>query len=220
MDYGKAFTFVFEDKKWVTKVVIGGILSLIPIVNLIVIGYGLKALKNVAEGAAEPLPEWDDFADYFVQGLMSALGGLVWAIPSIALSMVMAFLDAVTRNQMDPQSVAAPIGICLSGLACLSGLYGLFLGIVLPAATTKYAVTGEFGAFFRFAEIFKYITSNLGPYIIALLLGVVAGFIAGFGLVFCFVGVVFTGFWAMLVGNHLLGQVYRASQTPALEAQA
>ncbi len=113
MDYGKAFTFVFEDKKWVTKVLIGGILSLIPIVNLIVIGYGLKALKNVAEGAAEPLPEWDDFADYFVQGLMSALGGLVWAIPSIALSMVMAFLDAVTRNQMDPQSVAAPIGICL-----------------------------------------------------------------------------------------------------------
>ena len=50
MDFGKAFTFAFDDKEWVTKLLIGGILSLIPIVNLVVVGYTLKTLKNVADG--------------------------------------------------------------------------------------------------------------------------------------------------------------------------
>jgi len=93
----------------------------------------------------------------------------------------------------------------------------LFMAVVLPAAYTKYAIHNEFGAFFRFGEIFKYITANLANYVIALLLIWVARFIAGFGLILCCVGVLFTGFWAILVSNHLLGQVYRASETPSLE---
>jgi hypothetical protein len=220
MDYGKAFTFVFEDKNWVTKLLIGGILSLIPIVNFVAIGYGLKVLKNVAQGVEQPLPEWSDFGDYFIQGLVSFLGGLVWAIPAIVLSMVIGFFSAITGYEGDPQSAAAPIWLCVTSLSCLSGLYGLFLGVVTPAAITQYAVSGEFGAMFRFGKIFKYITSNLGPYIIALLLGLVAAFIAGFGFILCVIGVVFTAFWAMLVGNYLLGQVYAASESVVPEVVA
>ncbi len=218
MDYAKAFTFVFDDEDWVKKVLIGGIVALIPIVNLIVVGYGLRVLRNVAEGAEKALPEWDDFGDYFVQGLMSLLGGLIWAIPVILLSMLMGLISWVTGYEGDPYSVGAAIWLCMSGLSCLSGLYGLFLAAFIPAATTKYAVSRDFAAFFRVGEIFKYITSNLGPYIIALLLGTVAGFIASFGLILCLVGVVFTGFWASLVSSYLLGQVYAASEARSLEA--
>jgi hypothetical protein len=220
MDYGKAFTFVFEDKNWVTKLLIGGILTLIPVVNFVAIGYGLRVLKNVAEGAEEPLPEWSDFADHFVQGVVSSLCGLVWAIPAILLSLVIGFISAATGYEGDPQGVAVPIWLCVSSLSCLSGLYGMFLGVVTPAAMTQYAVSGEFVAVFRFGQIFKYITSNLGPYIIALLLGLVAAFIAGFGLVFCGVGVAFTGFWALLVASYLFGQVYEASELAVPEVVA
>jgi hypothetical protein len=86
MDYGKSFSFVFDDEEWVQKILIGGILSLIPIVNLVAIGYGLKVLKNVAAGMEKPLPDWDDFGDYFVKGLVSSLGSLVWALPAIGVS--------------------------------------------------------------------------------------------------------------------------------------
>ena len=220
VDYGKAFTFVFEDKNWPTKLLIGGILSLIPIVNFAAIGYGLKVLKNVAEGAEQPLPEWSDFGDYFMQGLVSSLGGLVWAIPVILLSMAVAFISAIGGYEGDPQAVLGPLSLCATSLSCLSGLYGLFLGVVTPAAMTQYAVTGELGAMFRFGQIFKYITSNLGPYIIALLLGLVAGFIAGFGFILCVIGVVFTAFWATLVGNYLLGQVNAASKEAVPEVVA
>ncbi len=220
MDYGKAFTFVFEDKDWVTKLAIGGVVSLIPIVNFVAIGYGLRVLKNVAEGVEQPLPEWSDFGDYFVQGLVSFLGGLVWAIPAILLSMGIGFVSAVTGYEGDLQGAAAPVWLCVTSLSCLSVLYGLFLGVVTPSAMTHYAVSGDFGAMFRFGQIFKYITSNLGPYIIALLLGLVAGFIASFGIILCGIGVVFTGFWATLVSNYLLGQVYAASEPAVSEVVA
>ena len=220
MDYGKAFAFVFEDKNWPTKLLIGGIVSLIPIVNFVAIGYGLKVLKNVAEGVERPLPEWTDFGDYFLQGLVSSLGGLVWAIPAILLSMAIGFINAVTGYEGDFQGAVAPVWLCVTSLSCLSGLYGLFLGIVTPAAMTQYADSGDFGALFRVGQIFKYITSNLGPYVIALLLGLVAAFIASFGFVLCVIGVVFTAFWAMLVANFLLGQVYAASESAVTEAVA
>ena len=41
-----AFRFVFRDKKWITKVLIGGIITIIPIANFIVLGYILRILKD------------------------------------------------------------------------------------------------------------------------------------------------------------------------------
>jgi hypothetical protein len=213
MDWGKSFRYVFDDRDWVTKVLIGGILSMIPVVNLVVIGYALKALKNVAEGAEQPLPAWDDFGDYFVKGLISALGAMVWAIPIIILAAITGVLSAVTGyDSAEPSRVAAPYVLCIWSMSCVSGIYGLFLGFVLPAAFAHYAIRGDFGAFFRCGEIFKFIKANLGNYIVALLLAWVAQFISGFGVILCIVGAIFTEFWAILVGSHLMGQVYRSSE--------
>jgi len=212
MDFAKAFTYVFDDEEWVKKVLIGGVLSLIPIVNLVTVGYWLKVLKNVAEGAAKPLPEWDDFGDYFVKGLMSMLASLIWAIPIILMGAATAAISALTGyDSAGTTNAAGPFVMCLWGMSCLSGIWGLFLGLVLPAAHAVYAVKGDFAAFFRLDEIKNYITANLGNYIIALLLFFAAQIIASFGVVLCFVGVAFTEFWSMLVGGHLLGQLHPAS---------
>nr|MBC7244626.1 DUF4013 domain-containing protein [Chloroflexota bacterium] len=221
MDWGKSFTYVFDDKEWIQKVLIGGILGLIPIVNLAVVGYALKVLKNVAEGAEQPLPGWDDFGDYFVKGLVISLGALVWASPLIILIMFAGFLSAVTGyDTAEPSRVAAPYVFCIWSMSCLSLVYGLFLGVVLPSAFTHYALSGEFGAFFRFGDIFQYLIANFSNYIIALVLAVVAQFVSGFGVILCCIGVIFTEFWATLVSSHLLGQVYRfraAPKTPEME---
>jgi hypothetical protein len=223
MDWGKSFTHVFEDKDWVVKVLIGGILSMIPIVNLVVIGYALRALKNVAEGAEQPLPAWDDFGDYFVKGLVSVLGAMVWALPIIILATMTAVLSALTGyDSAEPSRVAAPYVLCIWSMSCVSGIYGLFLGFVLPAAFAQYAVRGDFGAFFRFGDIGKFIKANLGNYIVALILAVIAQFISSFGVILCCIGAIFTEFWALLVGSHLLGQVYRSSEAalpPAVVAE-
>jgi len=217
MEYGKSFTFVFDDEEWVQKILIGGVLNLIPVVNLVAVGYGLRSLKNVATGVGKPLPDWDDFGDYFAKGLVSSVGAAVWALPVILLSIAMAAFSTVTGYNTDPQYVSVPVQLCISSLGCLSGPYGLLLGALLPAVMTRYAVSGDIAAFFQFGDTFKYIQSNLGPYIVALLLGAVAALISGLGVFACCIGVAFTAFWAMLVGHHLLGNVYRASEETSLE---
>jgi len=88
MDIGKAFTYVFEDEDWVKKVLIGGVINLIPIVGLLFTsGYMLETLKNVMEGHPLPLPEWDDWGGKFMKGLMAAIIGLVYSLPVIVLTL-------------------------------------------------------------------------------------------------------------------------------------
>ena len=208
MDFGKSFTFPFEDDEWVTKILIGGLLSLIPIVNLVVVGYAIKVIKNVADGVERPLPNWDEFGDLFVKGLMTTLASLIWTLPMMAFAMVMAVLGALAGGGDAQSNVFA---VCMMSVSCLMALYGFCIGVLLPAAMARYAVTGEFIAFFRVGEIFHLVASHLGEYIISLLLMIVASFISAFGLIFCCIGVVFTAFWSTLVGPHLLGQICRPS---------
>ena len=85
LDIGRSFTYMFEDESWIMKIVIGGILSIIPIVNFMVFGYVLEALKRAADDMDVPLPEWDDFGGMFMKGLMVFVIGLVYSIPAIVV---------------------------------------------------------------------------------------------------------------------------------------
>jgi hypothetical protein len=215
MDFGKSFTYPFEDKEWVTKLLIGSLLSLIPFVNIATYGYALRIVKNVADGVEQPLPNWDDMGDYFMKGLIATLGTLVYFLPVIALAVLIAVFSALAGYDPNTNSAQfAPFVVCVWGLSCITGLYSLFAALILPAAYAKYAISGEFGAFFRFREILSFITSNLGDYIIVLILACVAYFVASFGVILCCIGIVFTEFWALLVGPHLLGQICRMRATP------
>lgn len=213
MDFGKSFTYVFEDDEWVTKILIGGLLSLIPIVNLVVAGYAIKVIKNVVDGVERPLPNWDEFGDLFVKGFMTTLASLIWALPIMAFAMVMAVFGALANNGDAQSSV---FGVCMMGMSCVVVLYCFFLGALLPAAMARYAITGEFVAFFRVGEIFHLVASRPGEYVISLLLMIVASFISQFGLILLCFGVIFTTFWSTLVGPHLLGQLCRPNAAPAV----
>ena len=221
MDIGKSFTYAFDDEKWVQKLAIGGLLvlaSVIPVVNiftaLVILGYSLRVLQNVAEGVEQPLPEWDDWAGDWVKGLMVALAYLIYSIPVILVS---GFSWAVSALSVygDPSQAEELLGVCLAGLSCLAGLWGVAEAVVLPAAMINYAAEGEFGSFFRFGELFRFIRDNFGNYIVAILLIIVAQFVAGLGVILCVIGVFFTSFWSSLVSAHLLGQV-KAEAKPAM----
>ena len=72
MDYGSAFVYMFASKDWIKKFVIAVAMSLIPWVGLIVVtGYALDVLRNLNQGAPDPLPEWtgDDFSRWLGRGL-------------------------------------------------------------------------------------------------------------------------------------------------------
>ena len=208
MDLERAFKFPFDDEEWLQKLLIGGVLNVIPIANLATLGYGLRALKNVTEGEDTPLPTWSEFGDHFVKGLLAFLAVVIYWLPMQVVLCVGGLLDSAIAGGYD--SGPGIFGICFG---ILGFVYGILMSIVLVAALTKFAREGEFAAFFRFGEILRYITANLGNLILAWIVAVlvyIAASIVG-GLV-CGIGLLLTMPWAMLAAAHLFGQVYRESQ--------
>jgi len=208
MDIGKAFTYVFEDEDWVKKVLIGGVVNIIPIVGLFfTAGYMLETIKNVMEGHPLPLPEWDDWGGKFMKGLMAAIIGLVYTLPVIVLTLCFTGVIVVTGQNEDTAN--AVVSIAMSCIQCVNLLYVLAVMVVSPAILSKYAEAWELGAAFRFGEIFSLIKDNIGTYLLVLVITLLAGIIGNLGGIACGVGALFTMFYAMLVNGYAYGEAYR-----------
>lgn len=203
MDIGSSFTYMFEDENWIKKILIGGIVAIIPIVNFAALGYLVQVVRNVRDGQSLPLPEWDQFGQYFMDGLWLFLIFLVWAIPIIILVCIQgAGTAALAENNEDV------VGIISACFGCLYLLWGLVIGIAYPAIVIRYAEVAQFMAGFQFGEIFSFISANVSSYLIVMILIWVAqSIIAPLGLILCVIGVIFTQFWAYLVSGNLMGQL-------------
>ena len=188
MDAGRSFTWMFSQDGWIGKVLIGGLLFFVPIIGwLFIAGYGVRTLAAICEGD-ERLPEWNDWGDLLVKGLILWVASFLYSLPGLILQAI--------------------------GLDLLSWLGSLAGQFVLAAGVIRWVTSGwNFASLFDFSWIIKFIQDNLSNYIVAFLLVLVAGIISVFGIILFIVGVVFTAFWASLVYAHLYGQVYRLSPT-------
>lgn len=213
MEIGRSFSYMFEDKDWLKKIAIGGVLNIVPVLNFVPYGYSLRVLKNVSERKDETLPEWDDWGGDFVRGLVACcLAPLIYWIPALLLGALAGIVSAIAGSSSDAESIAS---ICNIVVGCISTLYGLIVALILPAGIIKYAQQGQFGVFFRFGELVRLISVNVGAYIVALLMVVVAFLAASIvGTIACVVGLCFTTFWATLVAAHLFAQVAPAPAVP------
>jgi len=77
------------------KLIIGIILSVIPIVNWIAQGFIIESSGIGKNKPSKNMPEWKDSWDYFVKGLLSYIIAFIYAIPAIIV-LVIAFGYAIT----------------------------------------------------------------------------------------------------------------------------
>lgn len=70
---------VFSDNNWLKKCAIGGVLSLIPIVNILALGYLYQIFLQGRSEKGISLPEWDDFKTLFLDGLRFLVVILIFA---------------------------------------------------------------------------------------------------------------------------------------------
>ncbi len=206
MNIGKSFSYVFEDKKWIEKVLIGGLVSLIPILGSILLsGYIVELVRNVRNGEPEPLPAWDNWGDKIATGFKLFVIVLVWMIPLLFL-MLLAFVPALlSGNSSDGGGILGLLTLCFS---CLYILYAIVFFLASPGIIIKFAETDDISAGFQFGEILSFTTSHLGDIIIYVIVVWLVGFIAGLvGILLCGIGLLFTSFWASLVSGHLLAQI-------------
>ncbi len=204
MDINRAITYPFDDKDWLKKILIGGILLIIPIVNFIAVGYFIRVLKNLLNGTETPLPEWDDFGGDFMRGLWPSIAGIVYAIPGAIVWSISVAMFASKSGFVNF------LGIIFVLIAIV---YYIAYALAYPAMLVSFAKKEEFAGFFAFAEIWDYVKSNLKDYIVAILLVIVAFAVASaVGGIALGIGVIFTEPLAMLIAMHLLAQVDRAKQ--------
>lgn len=233
MDFGKAFTFMFDDPDWVRKLGIGVVVGLVatllsPILiglvpALMILGYCLDVLRNVHNGREFPLPEWEDWSGFLARGFKLVIALIVWSLPLILITIPIIIGAALTDGQNGNAGAGVAFGtlfiVCSS---CLMLLWSLFLVLISPAIYIRLAVTGRLGSAFEIGALWALTRDNLGNIIVAILLILVAAIIASIagslGFILLLIGALVTipaaTLWYYLVQAHLLGQIGRTSVTP------
>ena len=205
MDFGLSFSFPFQDEEWVKKIVLTAVISLIPIIGqLALIGWLVELTRRVIRGDTEPLPDWADFGGILVLGLKMFAIGFVYALPLMFATIPMAIFDSL----IDSDSAAAVYTIVTLCFSCFALIYGLALAFFFPAAVGELAATDNLGAAINPMNIIAHLRSAPSAYLLAFLGTIIAGFLSGFGIILCFVGVIFTTVYAYAVQGHLYGQAY------------
>jgi len=82
-----AFQHPFRDPQAVQKLLLGAALNILPVINLLALGYTLRLLEQVLGGEEQRLPEWTGLGDLFVRGVKVLLVGSVYmAFPLLLLA--------------------------------------------------------------------------------------------------------------------------------------
>lgn len=208
MDFGLAFSYVFNDKDWLKKISILSLVALIPIIGqMVVYGWMMKITKQVMNHDLNELPEMD-FAEDLSRGFMGFVITLVYTLPIwllYGLMFIFGFFGSSSGYDNTANVFAAFWGVC-GGL--LMAAYGIFLAFVIPAAFGKYLVNNSLSDAFDFSAVIKMVSKNLNAYLIVVLGTLLVGFIVPFGMIACVIGVMWTYTYSMAVQGHLYGQAY------------
>jgi uncharacterized protein DUF4013 len=205
---------MFEDPNWLPKILLGGLFFLLALVIVgifFILGYIAQLMRNVIEGKQYPLPEWDTLGEYFSEGLMLFCVALIYSLPIIVLAMAIG-IPSMILSLMHHEGMLNVGGGLFGCLGCLLFPLSLAIRFFLPAALIMVVTTRRFGAALEFGRLWDFIRDNIGNYLLAIVVYIVANFLASFGIWFLCVGFLFTAFWAALVNAHAFAQVYRFAE--------
>lgn len=221
MELEKAFTYMFNDEEWLTKIGIGALLSfvsflIVPI--LLLMGWLLATARNVINGEAQPLAQWDDWGGFLKDGGSLAVVSLVYTSPFILIVCIAAVSTLGIAGVAEASEEAAALGAFATFglLGCLSVLLAIALFLIAPAIAIQYLHTNEIGACFRFGEILGIVRENLVdiiiigavPFIVSFVIGILNA-IPVLGLCIGFVLGLVVGPYLSAVTGHLYGQLYQ-----------
>ena len=130
---------LWSDERFFKKVIIGGIIGSIPLVNILALGYFFRFAGRLREGKRVELPEWDQFEGLFVDGIKMTLLKLVYVgIPTLIgglFTYVCYQLFSAIRLDLLAATVSF-LPLCL----------GMFIGVILwMVALNQYLASGAAG---------------------------------------------------------------------------
>jgi len=158
--------------------VVGIVVGAVPLVNLLVAGFGLEAANKTLNND-NSLPNWSNIADILVKAIMSLVVGFVYMIPAMVVLAVGGGSMAMQIMSGDMSGLLAGGAIMLLGL-----LLAVIAGILVPMALLHY-LKGGLGKAFSIGSILKkcltakYLITVVVAIVYNIVLMAVAGVIGG-----------------------------------------
>ncbi|MFO7539026.1 MAG: DUF4013 domain-containing protein [Chloroflexota bacterium] len=223
MDIAKSFTYVFEDEDWVTKLIVGAVVTFLSFLILpipLLTGYAVAVVRNVRDGYERPLPAWDDWGKLFMDGLAVMVAQFVYTLPFLLLFCIVSagMVASIGVAELSEELAVASMFTTFGLLACIFFIWMLALLFISPAIMIQYSRTGQLGSCFRFGEVIAIARRNTGDILLALVAVVIILFVLGavssilsmipcLGAIAAFLlGYVFSPYMTMVTG-HLYGQI-------------
>ena len=239
VDYEQAFKKPFTD---VVKLIIGIVLTFIPIVNWIAKGFAIESSGLGKTKKFSKMPEWKDWWHLFLRGLVASIIELIYAIPGILIlllgfgitigSMIGIFMGTgmtpkmLENAGMDTGAWGGPFSQAMPSMwpqilsmllvatpaFIIGGLLLLLGSYISPMAVMNYVKNNSFGTAFDVGKINRKIFT--GKYFITWLLVVVISSIVMWVInIFIPVfGLAIGGFIMSVIGYSLYGQIYRETK--------
>ena len=212
MNYSLAFSFVKDEKDWMLKLLITGLISLIPIIGqLYFVGWLFEIARRVTAHETVLLPDVN-FSTFVKSGFKLTVITIVYLLPGFILTNITQI--SIYKTEFESRLVRA----FFTTFACFSGLLNTIIGAVLSlfliAAYVRFFETSNILDAFNIIALRNSIKKNVKYYLILWLFEFLVSLFALVGLLFCFVGILFTFPYCYAVWGHLFGQMMQKIENP------
>lgn len=143
MNYIDLLKYPFKDKDWVKKLLLGCVISIVPVLNILTLGYFLKCIQ-IGKSRRQILPEWEDWADHIRDGFMAFLIALIYLLIPILLGFPLMSIPVV--------------GVFLLAIVVL------LMGMLIPLAWAAYSESQNFMEAFLVKDIIFKLGQIINPY--------------------------------------------------------
>ncbi len=184
MNFSRAFSYIFEDRNWPTKLgmtllVTAAALLLTPVIIglgvwTIVLGYQSDLVRNWRAGSSHPLPQWGQWESHLRTGANILAATIVYNLPNVLVSCCVAFVGPSIAGTF------TGMGTTLLSVCCVIPLlliYNLIAWPMLALGMALYQDEGRIGVYFEFSRLFALVREHSNLTIQYLLTSACAGLI-------------------------------------------
>jgi hypothetical protein len=205
IDLGRSISYPFEDTNWKKKIGILFLIGLVPGLNWIVFsGHSLTVARNILRRNRFPLPDWSEWSDIAVRGLLSIVAGFIYFSPLLLVSCCLWFMNMFGANRSG-SSVMLAMQCCGSIFALI---YSVFALLLLNAGHIRFATTDQFHSYIEIGARLTDVRAATSIFVSLvasqIVIGLIAVVLSAILLITC-VGPVLVAMVTFLANGYILG---------------
>jgi hypothetical protein len=229
LDLDRAFRIPFKDPAWTSRIGLGAVIQLVPILNFAGLGYQLEVMRRARDGDDATLPTWDNMSALFSRGARMFVVDLIYALPIILVFCgfyaawfgLMFSIIPLSSGRSGPSGesmLAWTTGMMAAsvGFTCvffLIYLYLIAIMILIPLTRVQMLRTGSVAACLRLGDLLRLFRQRPGEYLGASLMLAGSAYAGSLLSILGPLLLLITPYAAVVTG-HVFGQIAREAPAP------